>query len=122
MASRANLRDATALGLTMRGKTKFEINIELLAAQKALEDDDVTVHFLDPNGATQDVLLPAEASSAGLMFIIVNTGAATEELVVKDDSDTNTIGTLTVAAGPLSETGIFICDGTTWHSLVGGAT
>ncbi len=115
--SRLNLRGASAAGLEIRKGLTFGHNIELLAAQKVLTTEDHTLQFLDPGAATRDVLLPAEASSKGLMFIISNTGAGVEDLVVKEDSDTTTIVTVT-----FPEMAIVVCDGTTWRGLTAGAT
>lgn len=63
------------------------------------------VLYADANsGATEDLLLPPEAESQGLVLIINNTGG--EDIVVKDDGDAVTVTTLSPA-----ETGIFVCDG-----------
>lgn len=116
--SRLNLRDATAAGLQINNKAKLGVNVETLTAQKALVVGDATLQVLDPNAASQDVLLPAEADSKGLMFIIVNAGAGVEDLAVKEDSDTTTIATVT-----FPEVGLFVCDGTTWYAILSkGAT
>ncbi len=64
------------------------------------------VYALDPNGASRNVVLPAEAES--LYFKIINTADAAENLVVKNDGG-DTIGTL-----GQNEAADFFCDGTTW--------
>lgn len=68
------------------------------------------VLYADPNSgeASEDLLLPPEADSDGLEVIIANNGG--ETLVVKEDGDSVTIAT--VLAG---QTGLFVCDGTTWQ-------
>lgn len=68
--------------------------------------------FVDANsGATEDLLLPPEAGSAGEVLFIVNTGG--EDIVVKEDSDTTTIATIST-----TECGLFTCDGTSWKGGV----
>lgn len=112
--SRLNLRGSTAAGLKIFEGLKFGVNVEGLGnAQKTLVTDDATLQVLDPGGGDTDVLLPAEADSEGLCFIIHNNAGAVESLIVKEDSDTTTIAT--VADG---ETAILVCDGTTWYGMV----
>jgi len=67
--------------------------------------------FLDPGGAGRTVLLPTEATSRGLYFVIINTADAAENLAVKEDSDTTTIAT--IGQGDI---GTFYCDGVTWYA------
>lgn len=75
-----------------------------------------TVLLVDANsGATEDLLLPAEATSVGVIFFICNTGG--EDIVVKEDSDTTTICTISTA-----ESAFVACDGTTWRGGVVKAT
>lgn len=63
------------------------------------------VLYVDANsGTTEDLLLPPEADSKGLVLIIANTGG--EDIVVKDDGDAVTVTTLSA-----TETGVFVCDG-----------
>lgn len=68
--------------------------------------------LVDANSsASEDLLLPPEASSSGLMLIIANTGG--EDINVKEDSDTTLICTIST-----TETAIVVCDGTTWRGGV----
>jgi len=71
-----------------------------------------TVLLLDPNGAAKDVLLPAEADSKNLVFIIRNIAAGAFAIVVKEDSDTTTI--ISLAQG---KSAMVHCDGTTWRTI-----
>lgn len=72
--------------------------------------------LVDANsGTTEDLLLPPEATSTGVFFWISNTGG--EDIVVKEDSDTTTICTISTA-----ESGWVACDGTTWRGGVVKAT
>ena len=69
---------------------------ETLAGTKTIGDADGQILKLDPNGSARDVLLPAEGNvdPAGRMYAIVNAADAAENLVVKDDSGTDTIATI----------------------------
>ncbi len=72
--------------------------------------------LVDANsGTTEDLLLPPEATSTGVIFFICNTGG--EDIVVKEDSDTTTICTISTA-----ESAFVACDGTTWRGGVVKAT
>jgi len=92
-------------------------NTETLTGTKTLTVTDARMQFLDPGGAGRKVLLPAEASSSGLDFMIFNTADASEDLTVKEDSDTTTIVTISQNEG-----GLPACNGTTWKGFVGGIT
>jgi len=88
---------------------KGTINVETLAATRALLTTDYIAQWLDPNGADRNVTLPAEASSTNLLFIILNTAdGAGEDLLVYDDTPT-----LIATLGP-GMSGIFSCNGTAW--------
>lgn len=67
------------------------------------------------SGGTEDLLLPPEADCNGLTLFICNTGG--EDIVVKEDSDTTTICTISTA-----ESAFVACDGTTWRGGVVKAT
>lgn len=112
-----SLVNADIFGSIFRKGFKLDFYAETLGAQKVITPDYPPVLILDPNGATQDVLLPVEADSEGMVFFVVNDGAGTEILVVKEDSDTTTIITVT-----FPEVGIVYCDGTAWRGLVGTNT
>jgi hypothetical protein len=72
--------------------------------------------FVDANSSgTEDLLLPPEADCNGLFLMVVNTGG--EDIVVKEDSDTTTIATVSTA-----ESAIFTCNGTLWAGGVVKAT
>lgn len=78
----------------------------------------LTSNMLDvdaESGATEDLLLPAEAGCNGMMLFIKNTGG--EDIVVKDDSDTDTIVTIST-----TEVGIVWCNGTAWTGGIMAAT
>lgn len=67
---------------------------------------------LDPDGSNRNVVLPAEATSNGMWFEILNTaGGSSEDLVVKDDGG-NTIVTISQ-----NEKATVECDGTTWYHM-----
>ena len=64
---------------------------------------------IDPGGAHRAVTLPAEASSNGLEFEIVNAADAAENLVVKDD------GGSTIVTISQNEKAAVVCDGSSWY-------
>lgn len=89
-----------------------------LASQTIADNFAITVKhppllILDPDGGAKDVLLPKEADSKGLVYVIVNGADAAEAITVKDDADAVTVGTL--AQGKI---GLFVCDGVNWYGLV----
>ena len=69
--------------------------------------------LLDPAGGAKTILLPAEADSKDLVFIVTNTADAAETITVEEDSSTSSIGTVAQNAS-----GMFHCDGTTWRKIV----
>lgn len=82
-----------------------------LAGNLTLTDQYRSILKIDPDGSNRDVTLPAEATSNGLYFRIINNAGGAENLVVKDDGG-NTIGTINQ-----NEQGEFWCDGTDWRLL-----
>jgi len=70
---------------------------------------------IDPGGAARTVLLPPE--EVGMTFVIINIADAAETMTLKDDSNTNTIGTITQ-----NQTGWYWCDGTAWQRVETRAT
>ena len=90
------------------GQTNFfDANTETLAGHKTLVITDRVLQFLDPDGA-KNVILPAEAVSAGRIFIICNMASGAEDITLQDDSPA------TVCAISQNEMAIAVCDGTTW--------
>lgn len=63
-----------------------------MTADLTLVDTDKAIQFLDPNGSTRNVILPAGAST-NHGFVIYNLGEGTEIITVKDSS-LNTLGTV----------------------------
>jgi hypothetical protein len=78
-----------------------------------------TLMVITPTGA-QNIRLPLEASSTGLMFIIVNAAAGAFALTVQ----TSTGAALGFGNGLISQNqmGIFVCDGLQWRGMVAAAT
>ena len=70
--------------------------------------------FVDANGNTEILTLPAEATSAGLWIMIANTGG--ETITVNDDAAATVCTIATV------EHALVMCDGTTWYGFVGAET
>ena len=81
---------------------------ETVSAKKTLIVTSPHVQFLEADVSSQDIVLPAESSCAGLIYYIVNTGS-TYNLVVKEDSEATTLQTIEPGA-----TSTFFCDGTNW--------
>lgn len=113
--SRQRIEDSEILGC-FHDAMKFRSQTKTLAGNLTLVAASHTMQYLDPGGAARNVVLPAEASSEGLMFIIVNTADADESLTVQSDTPA------TVEVVDQNEMGLFFCDGTTWRGLVAPAT
>lgn len=91
---------------------KMDFHTEKLGATKVLTVDHPPVIILDPDGATRDVTLPAEADSIGLMFFILNGGDGSQILVIKDDGGT------TIITLDFPDHGWVHCDGVKWRGIV----
>ena len=107
---RVNLEGSELRNITFYGGNKYLPTLQTLGGTYTMDADEPQVLFLDPGGADRTVLLPAEASSKGLFFTIINTADADETLTVKEDSNTTTIGT--IGRGGQNT---FFCNGTTWY-------
>jgi hypothetical protein len=106
--------------LTFRQQTidMADAQVKLVYGTAGAGEAQITGQLLlvDANsGTTEDLLLPAEANSFGVVLFICNTGG--EDIVVKEDSDTTTICTISTA-----ESAFVACDGTTWRGGVVKAT
>ena len=90
--ARSNIDSARIERALIHGGNKFgTMTFGMGAAQFTMDADMPHVLILDPEGSTQDVLLPPEAR--GLFFYIINNdGGAGETLTVKEDGDWTTIG------------------------------
>lgn len=94
---------------TSHPRAKNAIGAVTLAANLTLTDQYRQILRLDPGGSARDVTLPAEETSNGLAFEIVNTADAAENLVVKNDAGG------TVVTISQNEKATVVCDGTTWY-------
>lgn len=95
-------------------------NTETLAAGKTLVTYSPKFQRLNPNGSDRVITLPSETASAGLWFVLSNTGTS-GNLTVNSST-----GTLLVSVNPAQAVTVS-CDGTTWtlsgtSSVTGGAT
>jgi hypothetical protein len=63
----------------------------------------------DPGGAGRNLILPAEASCAGIMLFISNQADAAEVITIQDDTPA------TVCTPTQNEDAIVWCDGVKWH-------
>jgi hypothetical protein len=101
-------------GERFRGDDYYTSLTQTLSGNKTLVCDDAFYQVLDPGGAGRDVILPKEAASKGLRFVIRNAADAAEILTVKA-SDGSTV----VVTPTQNETALVFCDGTTWRGVVG---
>ncbi len=109
-----NILNGKSKGLKM-SETRFSNVTREMSGTETLTVDSPTMLFLDANGGN-DLILPAEADSDGLMFIIYNSAGGAEVLDIKDD------GGSTVCTPTQNESAIVFCDGTTWAGLVGDSS
>lgn len=115
--SRINLEGSRLDDISIMSKMRLGINSMTLGADFTMDHDMPPVQFLDCGGAGRKVLMPTEADSVGLVFIIVNKSDAAEDITVRDDADAATIGTISQ-----NEMAILVCNGTTWSIGVGTTT
>jgi hypothetical protein len=116
--SSLNLINAEAFNVLFKSQFKLSsYEFDAGAAQTVLQNTFPPVIICDPGGGAIDMLLPAEADSDGLVFLIFNAANAAEVITVKEDGDVTTIATVAQNEGVL-----VYCNGTIWHALVGGIT
>ena len=116
MTTVPNLSGGTAENLKMVTLDLRSATVTL-GGDTALSIKSAPIQVLDPGGTHRDVTLPAEASSDGLVFIIVNAASSTENLLVKNDSGT-LLNTLTGVSGATANArGQYVCDGSTWFAM-----
>jgi hypothetical protein len=92
MAGNVTAREISNASLVQGNK--LENLILTLGAALTVDADSPQVLFLDPGGAGRNVDLPAEETSKGLFFIIVNTADAAEALTIRNDA-AGTVGSVT---------------------------
>ena len=108
------IENTDARNLVFKGEFRLGREVRALGGNITLAKKSSPLHYLDPAGAGRDVTLPAEADSKGLLFFLVNTADAAEDLTIKDD------GASTIGIIGQNEIGILVCDGTTWKSMITG--
>lgn len=74
------------------------------------------IWFVDPNGASVTLTLPAEADYIGFA-IVINTADAAESITIKDDA-----GGYTVIVLDQNQAGLIACNGTVWYGFMGAET
>ena len=101
-----------------KGNLWVSQNTEILSDGKTLDIIDKQQQFLDPNGQDRNIIMPPDASSAGLFFYIINTGSA-NNLIIRNNASTVTI--IDVKPGQI---GYVTNDSSGWKGSVGstGAT
>lgn len=110
---RQNHEAGTFTDMLIRSGLRIQSMTAAATAEMAIGVDWPTMLLLDPSGAARTILLPPEADSKDLVFIIVNTADAAETITVEEDSSTTSIGTVAQ-----NTSGMFHCDGTTWRKIV----
>jgi len=73
--------------------------------------------FIDPNGGSVVLVLPAEASCAGFRMMVINTADAAETVTIQDDAKGYTVIVL-----DQNQSGWIACDGTVWYGFMGSET
>lgn len=85
-----------------------------LAAGLTMTTQDSPLQMMDPGGSGRTIVLPAEADSEGLSFLVYNSADNAEDLTFNDDA------AVLVGVIGQNEAGLFACDGTTWRVLITG--
>lgn len=89
---------------------KFSVK-ETLAGHRTITDaelNECNMFSFDPGGAGRNVVLPAEATSAGEFIFISNEADAAEVLTIQDDSPA------TICTPTQNEAAVLWCDGVQW--------
>lgn len=109
----ASMRNMEVLG----GLRLNDAEVKALSGDIDLSIDDPRVQILDPDGEGRTVTLPDPADLAGdqddgsgMIFIIINTADADEDLTVNDHEDSQ-VG----SAVPQDGMGIFIAAAGSWY-------
>lgn len=121
MASRTAVADTDLSNVVItKGFKLGQLTVELVADNYVITADHPPMLYIDPAAAARDVLLPAiSAATAGLTFIVFNTGTATETITFKDSAD----GALTPAPAIVGNEGIVLSNnGVAWRGAVGPNT
>lgn len=113
MATSDGLTSYAAADGSLQGHQRMKEGIGVITATGNLTLTERYANHLkiDPSGSARDVNLPAEATSNGMWFEIVNAADASENLVVKDD------GGATIVTISQNEKAKVFCDGSSWYHL-----
>jgi hypothetical protein len=102
----------TKIQLTKHVAFKNGVEIVTLTGNVVLDASYGNYLQFDPGGSARDVTLPAEETSNGMWYEILNTADAAENLVVKDDAGS------TVVTISQNEKAKVVCDaGGTWSHM-----
>jgi len=120
MASRTEVGDTSIFNSKVQRGLKLEsLTIELAADNYPITANHPPVLLIDPT-TNRDVLLPAiNAQTAGLTFIIFNTGEAGEAITVKDSTDTALSPSVVIQG---NEGAVVTNNGVAWKGIVGANT
>jgi type 1 fimbria pilin len=102
----ASFRDVTVRRTIRTGVTTLAMN----DAPKMLNAAEITsdILFVDPEGNTEILGLPAEADMTGAVLYIFNTGG--ETITLNNDANTTLLSIAT------SQHAVAACDGTSWYA------
>lgn len=113
--SRTNKNDSRQKGSVLVSRTFLGTMPVTLGGTLTMDADMPTGLCLNPGGAGRTVLLPPEEE--GLAYFIANAASGDEDLTIKEDSNTTTIGTISQ-----NETAWVVCMGGVWRISVGTTT
>jgi len=85
------------------------VNVETITANKTIVNGDSTYQILTNNTSSLDCVI--EPLKDGMMYVITNKG--NQNIVIKD------VNANTVATIGNNQSGIFVCDGSLWHAVLG---
>lgn len=106
-----NITGGTISGTLLRNLL-LDSQTRTLAAGLTMTVADSPLQMLDPGGAGRTVVLPAEADSDGLSFLVYNSADAAEDLTFNNDA-AGLVGVI-----GQNEAGLFACNGTTWRVMI----
>jgi len=91
--------------------------VETLTGHRTLTAAEIAstnIFSFDPGGAVRNLILPAEATSAGQVLFINNSADADEVITILDDASG-----YTVCTPGQDEAAVIWCDGVSWFGGVG---
>lgn len=116
MGTHSEVIGTSLADVVWRRKKKYDFLRQAIAGTVAISADMPPVIVFDPGTTARNVLLPADAVSAGLSFMIVNLGTATGVLTLQTSGGA---GLTPAATVPVGRMGIVFNDGVSgWKAVV----